>query len=87
MKQIYGLVGNGSTDPLFAGLEDGRVWDAVIKTKENPQGVLALANEIVAYKLAIAADIPMPVSGIAVIDSETDGQGLGPSIGAASAVV
>lgn len=76
MKQIYGLVGNGSTDPLFAGLEDGRVWDAVIKTKENPQGVLALANEIVAYKLAIAADIPMPVSGIAVIDSETDGQGL-----------
>lgn len=76
VKQIYGLVGNGSTDPLYAGLEGGSVWDAVIKTKENPQGVLALANEIVAYKLAAAADIPMPASGIAIIDSETDGQGL-----------
>lgn len=76
VTQVYGLVGNGSTRPLFAGLEGGNVWDAIIKTKDNPQGVLAVVNEAIAYRLAIEVEIPMPASGIAVIDSETDTQGL-----------
>lgn len=76
MRQVYGPIRNGSTEPFYAGLEGGDVRDALIKTKGNPQGVLALANEVVAYRLAVEAGIPMPTSGVAAIDAETDSQGL-----------
>lgn len=72
VQQVRGEVGNGSTCPKHAGLDNEDVPNALIKTKGNPQGILALVNEIICYHLAIDAGIAMPKSGVALIDEDTD---------------
>lgn len=71
VKQIRGLVNNGSTRPMHAGLDSEKIPNALIKTKGNPQGTLALINEIICYHLALGVGIPMPQSGIAYVDETT----------------
>ncbi len=65
-------VGVGITNPFIALLEkEGELFYAYIKLKNNPDGVLCLINELISYHLAIAIGLPVPESGIAVIDSNT----------------
>lgn len=71
VKHIYRLMGNGSTDPMLAELEGSEVDYAVIKLRSNRQGARALVNELVSYRLAKAVCLPIPRSGVAVIDSDT----------------
>ena len=66
-QQVRDEVGNGSTCPKHAGFDNEDVLNALIKTKENPQGILALVNEIICYHLAIDAGIAMPKSSVALI--------------------
>lgn len=66
--RINGVVGNGSTEPMRADLDDEDQTHVIIKTKNNPQGALAIVNELIAYELAVAVDLPIPVSGVALID-------------------
>lgn len=64
---------NGCTEPFLAVLNTGSDQiHAVIKTKNNVQGILSVVNEWISYKLAIALEILMPESGIAQIDDNTD---------------
>lgn len=49
-------------------MDDEDQTHVVIKTKNNPQGVLAIVNELIAYELAVAVDFPIPASGVALID-------------------
>lgn len=60
----------GSTDPKFAILEDGT--QVVTKLYNGPEGNLVLFNEYLCYRLAILLDIPMPRSGICILDSSSE---------------
>lgn len=59
----------GSTEPKFAILEDGT--QAVVKLYNGPEGNLVLFNEYLCYRLAILLDIPMPRSGVCILDSSS----------------
>lgn len=73
VEQIIKKVPNGCTKPFQAMLKEGqREIYAYIKLKNNEQGVLALINELISYNLALVLDIPMPLSGIAIIDDATN---------------
>lgn len=64
---------NGCTEPFLAVLNTGcDQIHAVIKTKNNVQGILSIVNEWISYKLAVALEIVMPESGIDKIDDNTD---------------
>lgn len=63
-------MGLGSTEPKFAILEDGT--QVVTKLLNGPEGNLVLFNEYLCYRLAILLDIPMPRSGICVLDEQTE---------------
>jgi len=70
-------IGNGCTEPLLAVLESGsEELYAVVKTRNNIQGVLSVVNEWIAYNIAVELGILMPVSGIAIIDKDTNAAGL-----------
>lgn len=60
----------GSTEPKFAILEDGT--QAITKLYNGPEGNLVLFNEYLCYRLAILLDIPMPRSGICILDSSSE---------------
>lgn len=60
----------GSTDPKFAILEDGT--QVVTKLYNGPEGNLVLFNEYLCYRLAILLDIPMPRSGVCILDSSSE---------------
>ncbi len=60
----------GSTDPKFAILEDGT--QVVAKLYNGPEGNLVLFNEYLCYRLAILLDIPMPRSGVCILDSSSE---------------
>lgn len=60
----------GSTHPKFAILEDGT--QVVTKLYNGPEGNLVLFNEYLCYRLAILLDIPMPRSGICILDSSSE---------------
>ena len=68
-------MGLGSTEPKFAILEDGT--QVVTKLMNGPEGNLVLFNEYLCYRLAILLDIPMPRSGICVLDEQTEIQAEG----------
>lgn len=73
VDQIIREMENGCTKPYLAKLSDGeRIIYAVIKLKDNDQGVLTLINELISYYLAKELDVLIPLSGIAVIDEYTD---------------
>lgn len=60
----------GSTEPKFAILDDGR--QVITKLYNGPEGNLVLFNEYLCYRLAILLDIPMPRSGICILDSSSE---------------
>ena len=69
IKTVQHTISNGITDPKL-GMTDGNI-PVVIKTYNGPEGSLVLFNEYFCYRLAILLDIPMPSSGICVIDQNT----------------
>ena len=72
VDKIERHIENGCTEPFLAILNTGEEKiHAVIKTKDNIQGILTLINELVCYKLANAIGILMPDSGVATIDDQT----------------
>ena len=75
ISQLCYNMGLGSTEPKFAILEDGT--QVVTKLMNGPEGNLVLFNEYLCYRLAILLDIPMPRSGICVLDEQTEIQAEG----------
>ena len=69
IKTVQHNIGNGITEPKFGTTDDNTL--VVIKTFNGPEGTLVLFNEYFCYRLAILLDIPMPISGICRIDSDT----------------
>lgn len=62
---------NGCTKPLNCKLETGEI--AVVKTFNNLQSNIVLVNEIISYEIALLLGLPVPDSGICLIDDETNG--------------
>ena len=60
----------GSTEPKFAILEDGT--PVITKLYNGPEGNLVLFNEYLCYRLAILLDIPMPRSGVCILDNSSE---------------
>jgi len=60
----------GTTEPKFAILDDGT--QVITKLMNGPEGNLVLFNEYLCYRLAILLDIPMPRSGICILDEQTE---------------
>lgn len=69
VKQIEVPIQNGVTEPLRCMLSDDT--RAVVKVFNNIQGNLTLVNEFICYQLAVLLQLPMPVSGLCVCDSNT----------------
>ena len=69
IKTVQHNINNGITEPKFALTDDDT--PVVVKTFNGPEGILVLFNEYFCYRLAILLDIPMPVSGVCVIDERT----------------
>lgn len=70
IQQLCNNMSIGSTEPKFAILEDGT--QAIVKLKNGPEGNLVLFNEYLCYRLAILLDIPMPRSGICIMNEKTE---------------
>ena len=70
IRQLCYNMNIGSTEPKFAILEDGT--QVVTKLYNGPEGNLVLFNEYLCYRLAILLDIPMPKSGVCILDSSTE---------------
>lgn len=60
----------GITEPKYAILDDNS--QIVVKLSHGPEGNLVLFNEYVCYRMAMLIDIPMPYSGICVMDEDTE---------------
>lgn len=71
VDRVNRKMGNGSTDPLLGELRGDVSCNAVLKTKGNPQSLLALVNELVCFQLAKSVDLPVPDGGIAVLNDGT----------------
>ena len=69
IKTVQHNIGNGITEPKLAMTDDNT--PVVVKTYNGPEGSLVLFNEYFCYRLAILLDIPMPISGICIIDQDT----------------
>lgn len=67
-------MGLGSTEPKFAILDNGT--QVITKLFNGPEGNLVLFNEYLCYRLAILLDIPMPKSGVCVLDEFSEIQDL-----------
>lgn len=52
-------------------METGEI--AVVKTLNNLQSNIVLVNELVSYKIALLLGLPVPESGICLIDENTEG--------------
>lgn len=75
IKQLCYNISIGSTEPKFAILEDGT--QVIVKLMNGPEGNLVLFNEYLCYRLAILLDIPMPHSGICIMNEATEIQDTG----------
>lgn len=60
----------GITNPKFASLDDGT--QVIVKLSNGPEGNLVLFNEYLCYRIALLLDIPMPVSGVCIMDENTE---------------
>lgn len=69
IRIVQGNIGNGITEPKLAMTDDNT--PVIVKTFNGPEGPLVLFNEYICYRLAILLDIPMPASGICLIDHNT----------------
>lgn len=70
VSQLCYNINLGSTEPKFAILEDGR--SVIIKLFNGPEGNLVLFNEYLCYRLAILLNIPMPRSGVCILDGSSE---------------
>lgn len=70
ISQLCYSMNLGSTEPKFAILEDGT--QVVTKLYNGPEGNLVLFNEYICYRMAILLDIPMPRSGICILDASSE---------------
>lgn len=70
VNTIFGLIGNGCTEPLSALMSNGKY--AIIKKNNNDMGNLVLANEYICYQLAKFFDLPIPNAGIGHISNNTN---------------
>ena len=70
ISQLCYNINLGITKPKFAILEDGT--QVITKLYNGPEGNLVLFNEYLCYRLAILLDIPMPKSGVCVLDSSSE---------------
>lgn len=68
IDELKAPIGNGITNPIL-GLSNGKQY--VIKTINNPEGNKVLVNEIVCYFLAKQLELPMPKSGLCIINDKT----------------
>lgn len=69
IKTVQYTMNNGITEPKMAANDDST--PVIVKTYNGPEGSLVLFNEYLCYRLAILVDIPMPESGICLIDYNT----------------
>ena len=69
IKTVQYDMKNGVTSPKFALTDDNT--PVVLKTFNGPEGQLVLFNELFCYRLAILIGLPMPVSGVCLIDEDT----------------
>lgn len=69
IRTVQHNIGNGITEPKLAMTDDNT--PVIIKTLNGPEGSLVLFNEYVCYRMAMLLNIPMPVSGICLIDQDT----------------
>ena len=69
IKTVQHNIPNGITEPKLAITDDNT--QVIVKTFHGPEGSLVLFNEYFCYRLAILLDIPMPKSGICLIDENT----------------
>lgn len=60
----------GVTHPCVARMDNGDLFTAFIKLKDNPEGPRCLVNELVSYRLAKGLGVLMPESGVAMVDEE-----------------
>ena len=70
IRTIQHDVGNGITNPKLA-ITDENVL-VIIKTFNGPEGQLVLFNELFCYRLAILLGLPMPPSGVCLVDKNTE---------------
>lgn len=63
------MMTNGCTKPVRAYLEDNTY--VIAKLYNNCEGNLILFNEYLCYNLAVQIELPIPVSGICLIDEQT----------------
>lgn len=70
ISQLCYNINLGATEPKFAILEDGT--QVVTKLYNGPEGNLVLFNEYLCYRLAILLEIPMPRSGICILDASSE---------------
>lgn len=70
IKVVQHDMGNGITEPKFAITDDN--IPVIVKTNNGPEGPLVLFNEYFCYRLAILLSLPMPKSGICLIDANTN---------------
>ena len=70
ISQLCYDIGLGSTEPKFAILDDGT--QVVTKLMNGPEGNLVLFNEYLCYRMALLLDIPMPESGICILDGMSE---------------
>lgn len=62
-------VDNGVTEPKYALTDENTI--VVIKTLNGAEGNLVLFNEFFCYRLALLIGLPMPISGICLVDGNT----------------
>ncbi len=70
IRTVQHNIGNGITEPKFATTDDN--IPVIVKTFNGPEGSLVLFNEYFCYRLAILLNIPMPISGVCLIDKNTE---------------
>ncbi|WP_022768262.1 HipA family kinase [Butyrivibrio sp. NC2007] len=70
IKVVFHNIGNGITEPKLAMTNENEM--VVIKTNNGPEGTLVLFNEYLCYRLANLLGIPMPDSGVCIIDNDTE---------------
>ncbi len=71
VKEIIEPMTNGVTNPFHCIVDTGEY--AVVKTFNNIQSNIVLINEFICYELALCVNLPIPESGVCLINEETIG--------------
>ena len=68
VKEVISIVENGCTEPIDCFLDNG--MRAIVKTYNNIQSNIVLVNELICYELAVYLKLPMPRSGVCLMDNQ-----------------